>query len=105
MTDWKAFKLNAEDTFKKEHAKELNNVHMDGVTGFPVKFDLGLSPVLNNLASARKNNKPADIQKYITKGKEILGKYQTRIDGKKKELGGAYAILNTGLTTVTNTLK
>ena len=104
MTDWKAFKLKAEDVFKKEHASEVLNAHKDGVTGFPVKFPLGLSPVLVNLESARKKNKAEDVKKNVAKAKEIVGKYQILIDGKKKELGGVYAYLNNGLAEVKKSL-
>lgn len=105
MTDWKVYKTQAENAFKQEHKTELYNVHKDGVTGFPVKFDLGLSPILKNLESARKNKKATEVSKYIAKGIEVVGKYQKRIDDNKKELGGAYTHLNSGLAAVRALLK
>jgi len=103
MTTWKAFKLKAEDEFKKEHAKELLNAHKDGVTGFPLKFEKGLSPVLDKLAAAQKNKKDKDIQTHTAKAKEIIGIYQGRIDNgaTKKVLGDhVHKILDDGLTAI-----
>ena len=48
-----------------------------------------MGPVLNSLESAPKNKQAADVQKYMGKAKEIVGKYKLRIDGKKTELGTA----------------
>jgi hypothetical protein len=102
MTTWKAFKLSAEEKFKKEHAKEVLTSHTQGVTGFPVKFELGLSPAMNSLDSALKSKKQADIVKYTKKVKEAVDKYQERIDKSetKKILGGAWADLDKGLEAV-----
>ena len=101
MTNWKALKLKAEETFKKEHSADLLHAH-EGVTGFPVKFPLGLSPAMVSLDSAIKGKKQNDIVKYTSKVKEIVGKYQALIDNPKtkKELGGAWADLNLGLAAV-----
>jgi hypothetical protein len=96
--EWQARKEESEEAFKKAHARELLDVHTHGLTPFPVKFELGLGPVLDSLESAQKNNKPADVQKYKTKAKDIVGKYKTRVTGKKTELGAAFDPLNRGIT-------
>jgi hypothetical protein len=94
---WKASKDAALTAFKKDHALEVLDVDMAGVTGFPFKFELGLGPVLDSYESAKKKNKTADVQKYLAKSKEIVGKYKTRVTNKKGELGGAYEPLNKGI--------
>src|ERR1700722_19637746 len=103
--DWQTRKEEAEDAFKKAHASELLDVHTQGLTPFPIKFDLGLGPVLDNLESAQKKNKAADVQKYKGKAKEIVGKYKSRVSGKKTELGAAFEPLNKGITHLETALK
>jgi hypothetical protein len=102
---WQTRKEESEEAFKKAHAGELLNVHTQGLTAFPIKFELGLGPVLDNLESAQKKNKAADVQKYKGKAKEIVGKYKTRITGKKTELGTAFEPLNKGITHLETALK
>jgi len=102
---WKTRKEESEEAFKKAHAKELLNVHSEGLTPYPIKFELGLGPVLDNYESAAKKNKPADVTKYKTKAKEIVGKYKTRVNGKKTELGTAFEPLNKGILHLEGALK
>jgi hypothetical protein len=103
--EWQTRKEESEDAFKKAHARELLDVHTQGLTAFPIKFELGLGPVLDNLESAQKKNKPADVQKYKAKAKEIVGKYKSRVAGKKTELGAAFEPLNKGITHLEAALK
>jgi len=103
---WQAHKESSEEAFKKAHATEMLKVHTEGLTPYPIKFDLGLGPALDNLESAQKKNKAADVAKYKQKAKDIVGKYKTRINGKKNELGPtAVAPLNTGILYLENQLK
>jgi hypothetical protein len=102
---WQTRKTEAENAFKKEHAGELLDVHRQGLTAYPVKFELGLGPVLKNLDDAVKNKKATDVQKYKLKAKEIVGKYKVRINGKKTELGTAFEPLNHGITYLETALK
>jgi hypothetical protein len=102
---WQTRKEESEEAFKKAHAHELHNVHTEGLTPFPLKFELGLGPALDSFESAQKKNKAADVQKYKTKAKDIVGKYKTRIAGKKTELGGAYEPLNKGILHLEEALK
>ena len=41
MTTWKAFKLSAEEKFKKEHAKEVLTAHTQGLRAFPSNSSWG----------------------------------------------------------------
>lgn len=102
---WQTRKKESEEAFKKAHAHELLNVHNQGVTGYPVKFELGLGPALKNLESAQKSKKPADVQKYLGKSKEIVEKYKGRIDKNKTALGTAYEPLHKGIAYLEGVLK
>lgn len=102
---WQTRKEESEEAFKKLHAKEVLKVHTEGLTPYPVKFDLGLGPALDSMESAQKKNKPADVTKYKGKAKEIVGKYKTRASGKKTELGPAWEPLNKGIAHLENALK
>jgi hypothetical protein len=102
---WQTRKTESENAFKKEHAGELLNVHKQELTAYPVKFDLGLGPVLKNLDDAQKNKKTTDAEKHKGKAKEIVGKYKVRINGKKTELGTAFGPLSQGITYLEGVLK
>ncbi len=104
-TIWQTKKEESEEAFKKAHAGELLDVHTQGLTPFPIKFELGLGPVLDNLEAAQKKNKAADVLKYKTKAKDIVGKYKTRVNGKKTDLGAAWAPLNAGIAHLEGALK
>ncbi|HEX3744149.1 MAG TPA: hypothetical protein VHW09_09475 [Bryobacteraceae bacterium] len=102
---WKTKKKESEEAFKKEHAKELLKVDTEGLTPYPVKYELGLGPALDSYEAAKKKNKAADIKKYLDKSKEIAGKYHTRIEGKKTELGKAYPAAHEGIDYLIKNLK
>jgi ribosome-binding protein aMBF1 (putative translation factor) len=102
---WKTKKKESEEAFKKEHAKEVLKVHTDGLTPYPIKYDLGLGPALENLESAQKKKKDADIKKYLDKSKEIVGKYHTRIENNKDALGTAYKAVHDGIEYLQKILK
>lgn len=102
---WQTKKKQSEEAFKKAHAKELLNVHSEGLTPYPVKFELGLGPVLDSLESAEKKNKTADVTKYKKKANDIVDKYKTRVDSKKTELGPAFGPLNEAITHLEGALK
>jgi len=102
---WQARKHESEEAFKKAHAHELLDAPTKGVTGYPLKFDLGLGKQLDSFEAAKKKNKPADVTKYLGTSKGIVGKYKTRIEGKKTELGTAYEPLKQGITHLEAGLK
>jgi hypothetical protein len=104
-SDWQTKKKESEDKFKAEHAKELLQVHTQGLTPYPLKFDLKLGPTLDDLEKAQKANKPADVTKYKTAVQKIVGQYKTRISGKTKELGGAKKALDEGISRIEKATK
>jgi len=107
MAEWSTYKEAALRQFKTDHASEMKNAH-EGITAFPVKFELGLSPALKSLASAKKSNKATDIQKYKTNGLKAYNAYRQRIDdaNTKKTLGTkAWTYLDTGLKEVHKLLQ
>jgi hypothetical protein len=106
MAEWSFYKEAALKQFKTDHAADMNNAHVD-VTRFPVKFELGLSPALKSLASAKKSNKATDIEKYKKKGLTAYNAYRQRIDASttKKELGKAWTYLDAGLKEVHKLLQ
>jgi hypothetical protein len=106
MAEWSTYKEAALRQFKTDHASDMQHAH-EGITAFPVKFELGLSPALKSLASAKKSNKAADIQKYKQKGLAAYNTYRHRIDdtNTKKILGKAWTYLDTGLKEVHKLLQ
>jgi hypothetical protein len=102
---WKTKKMLSEEEFKKEHAREVLKVHTEELTPYPIKYELGLGPALDNYESAKKKNKAADIKKYLDKSKEIAGKYNTRIENNKAKLGKAYQPAHDGIKYVLDNLK
>jgi hypothetical protein len=102
---WQTRKHESEEAFKKEHAHEVLKAATEGVTGYPLKFELGLGPALDNFESAKKKKKELDEKKFLGKSKEIVGKYKTRIDKSKTELGTAYEPLHKGITYLEAGLK
>jgi hypothetical protein len=102
---WQTRKKESEEAFKKAHAAELLNVHQQGLTPYPVKFDLGLGPMLKSLEAAQKDKKLNDVTKYKGKAKEIVGKYRTRTNTAKTALGPAWEALDKGLTYLEGLLK
>ena len=101
MADWSFWKEKALMQFKTDHALEMQNAHV-GLTPFPVKFELGLSPALKSLASARKSKKDIEINKHKAKGLLAYNAYRHRIDEAKTKqiLGKAWADLDKGLKEV-----
>jgi hypothetical protein len=106
MADWSFWKEKALRQFKADHAMEMQKAH-EGITPFPVKFELGLSPALKSLASARKSKKDTEINKYKAKGLTAYNAYRHRIDeGKTKQiLGKAWNDLDSGLKEVHKLLQ
>ena len=102
---WQAKKFQSEEAFKKAHAGELLNAHTQGTTGFPVKFELGLGPALDNYEGARQKKKDGDATKYLGKSKEIVAKYKKRIEDHRNELGTAYQPLHDGIAHLEQHLK
>jgi hypothetical protein len=100
---WQTRKHESEEAFKKAHAGEVLKAHTDGVTGYPLKFELGLGPALDSFESAKKKKK--DEKKFLDKAKDIVGKYKIRVEGKKTELGTAYEPLHKGITYLEAGLK
>ena len=81
--EWSFRKELAFKQFTDAHKHEMLDVHVNGVTGYPLKFNKDLGPTLDNLEKAQKDKKTTDISKLSSKAKEAVIAYRKQVQEAK----------------------